>query len=598
MIHGTVRRWATPPPRKLPAVPLVLFAVLAVAGVLWILALRQTAIVGSIVEGGRSLAELRAWYAGDPATVLHPAAYGGVVVILLALVGLVTSVSRDGLGLRLAYLGVSIAGVVLSVGPSLPVPVYEGLHGWLPGLHYIRNLSRFRVLTSVGTAVLLGYGSAWVAARFPERARSAVGWLLAGVVLAAVAPRHGIALTRFADNPVFDRFARDARRVLYVPVTRGDSPASAATSTTTRTRVPMLNGYSPRPSKSYQREVLAPLASLATGELGDREHALLRRLGVTHVVLDRMRLAAVSFSASFVRDRLRASPALEGEPSWDPLWVFRVTDRPPGEAATVTSPVGLFVPAESANRATGQPAADPTMPRGRGVIGRPGRDSSGVMMSRRFWLPLGRYRLTARGRGAGLSMDVLTGASGPALRTAWAGVVPGDLSVTFVLPATGAVDLRVQWDGQEAALDAAEVVFAERPQPEWTLEVEALRHRAYEREDALASGGWAAFADPVWSPRGGIVDGPARRYPAGRFRLFLRARLLKSLEGPVLVLAVQEPAGATLARRAIRGAELASDGYREVGLDFETDRPTVLEFPMDYIGGTGVYLDRLRIVPR
>ena len=70
------------------------------------------------------------------------------------------------------------------------------------------------------------------------------------------------------------------------------------------------------------------------------------------------------------------------------------------------------------------------------------------------------------------------------------------------------------------------------PTLERAYEVEALPHRLGERADPAASGGWAAYADPVESLRGELLGGPARLFPAGRYRLALRLRAAAAGPGP------------------------------------------------------------------
>jgi hypothetical protein len=61
---------------------------------------------------------------------------------------------------------------------------------------------------------------------------------------------------------------------------------------------------------------------------------------------------------------------------------------------------------------------------------------------------------------------------------------------------------------------------------------------------------------------------------------------------------VTEPAGRVLASRPVDASELLPGTYWEVGLDFELSRPTVLEFPVRYLGRTGIFFDRLVVGPK
>jgi hypothetical protein len=61
---------------------------------------------------------------------------------------------------------------------------------------------------------------------------------------------------------------------------------------------------------------------------------------------------------------------------------------------------------------------------------------------------------------------------------------------------------------------------------------------------------------------------------------------------------VTEPVGTILATRTVLASEVPTDAYAEATLDFELNRPTVLEFPVVYLGDVGVFVDRLRVTPR
>jgi hypothetical protein len=161
------------------------------------------------------------------------------------------------------------------------------------------------------------------------------------------------------------------------------------------------------------------------------------------------------------------------------------------------------------------------------------------------------------------------------------------------------LEFRVSWDGKrDAAVDWVLVVAADRPEVEWAYEAEALPHRLGERPDPAASGGVAVYADRVESLRGELLGGPGRLFPAGRYQLSVRLRADGAGRGPLVRLQVTEPAGRTLAARVVDASALPPGGYHEVALDFALPRPTVLEFPVAYLGDVGVFFDRVTVSPR
>jgi hypothetical protein len=597
-------RWVTGRPAPAARRALAVLAALALLGAGWLLLLRQTFLVGSVAETGRSLAEVHLFSPG-PAALAIPATYGGLVLLLLALLGLVLPGLRGAGALRVFYAGVLAAGLVLYLGPTVPhVPIYQALHRWLPLFGLIRNPEKFRILTSLGAAVLAGFGVHAVSTRLAPPTRSLVGLGLVVAVVAGVAPWHAIAVTRLPDSPMYALLREKAHRILYLPVWPGDSAWSALyLYHVTRTRVPMVNGYSPLVPRRYVAEVFEPLRPINVGDIGPAEHARLRELGVTHVVLDRSVFPppVSPFPSAFTRERLRASPGLALEQAVDPLWVFRVTDEAPSAPPRRTSPVGLFYEAEALSRHTGTVVEEAEASGQRVAAVGPGATPGFLAFGPYRVLPTGAYRATFRLRGSGLTIEitanegrrVLAQQPLPALGE-WAAV-----PLRFVVDRAQPVEYRVQWSGEgEAAMDWVTVAFADRPDPEWIFEVVDLPHLLGERPDPEATGGWAGYADPQESRPIPLVSGPSRLYPAGQYRITLRARAAGAAHGVLLVMTVTEPAGRVLASRPVDASELLAGSYWDISLDFALPRPTVVEFPVRYLGRTGIFFDRLVVSPR
>ncbi|HEX2500436.1 MAG TPA: hypothetical protein VHO73_03190, partial [Methylomirabilota bacterium] len=592
------------PPRWTSGGALVAFGLLAAAGAGWVYMLRQAFLRDSIASSGRSLGVVRLLSPG-PASLLSLETYGGALVLLLALVGLWASTAARPRRLGVFYGAMIVGGLVLGLGPTLRYfPLYELLHGWAPVFGLIRNPQKFRLLTSLGGAVLAGWGVHALLAKLPARVRRPAGVLVLAAVLVETPPWHPITVVRFLDNPAYVTVGREARKVLYLPLWGGDSVWSAPyLYTTTRSRVPMLNGYSPMVSRRYVRDVYEPLRGLNVGHVGPTEYGALRQLGVTHVVVDRALFPpeASPLPSAFTIERLRGSSGLVLEQAADPLWLFRVVETPDPVQAAPSSPVGIFYEAEALFRETGAPVTEARASGRRVAAAQPGLARAGFLMFGPYrLLPGGRYRATFRVRGEGLVLEVTT--DDGQTRLAERAVAPGpafvEETLVFALDRARPVEFRVQWDGRApAAVDWVVVAFADRPHPEYAFEIEALPHKLGERPDPEASGGWAGYANFTRSSRVDLVTGPARLYPAGRYRLTLCARVDHAVSGSILRLAVTEPAGRTLAQRSVEASELPPGRYGQVSLAFELGQPTVVEFPIGYLGGTGVLFDRLEVTP-
>ena len=603
LAHAGIRL-ALGPARRLPLGPLAAFGLLALIAGAWVLMLQQAFVAGSIADAGRRIEEVRLFSRGVPG-LAEPARYGGLALAALAGVGLWARGRAGDRSLRLLYGVVLALGILLSVGPTIArFPLYQALHRWVPFFAMIRNPEKLQLLTSVAAIVLGALGARAVLARVgPGRRRLAAAGGLLALVLVATPPWHGIAFARFGDSPVYATLRQEASRVLYLPVWPGDSaPSGLYLYAVTRTRIPMINGYSPLVPRQYVRDVFMPLEALNVGDLGLGEAEALRRLAVSHVVVDRAGFPpqVSPYPSRFTIDGLRASPTLALRQVADPLWLFRVTGAGP-DPIRRTSPVGLFYEAERQNHETGAVVSLPDASGGHIVVGRPGMAPGFLTFGPYRPLPAGAYVARFRVRGHGLRLDVATDRGQRIL--AERAVDPGpawvDEALPFVVEHARPLEFRVSWNGQqEAAVDWMVAVAAERPELEPVYEVEALPHRLGEREDPAASGGWAARADPVESLRGELLGGPARLFPPGRYQIAVRLRAEGAGRGPLVRLSVTEPAGRTLAARVVDAMEVPPGAYREVTLDFALDRPAVLEFPVAYLGDVGVLFDRVTVTRR
>ncbi len=592
--------------RRLRLWPLVAFGLLAIAAAAWVFMLRQAFVAGSIAEAGRRLGEVRLFSRGLSG-LAEPARYGGLALGALAVVGLGARGRAGDGGLRLLYGTVLGGGVLLSVGPTIPqFPLYEAFHRWVPFFAMIRNPDKLRALTSVAVIVLAALG----ARALLHRATAGAGYrhvvtagALLALVLVATPPWHGIAFARFGDSPVYETLRREASRVLYLPVWPGDSaPSGLYLYAVTRTRVPMINGYSPLVPRRYVQDVFEPLQALNVGDLGLGEADALRRLGVSHVAVDRAGFPpqVSPYPSAFTIQRLRASPVLALRDTAEPLWLFRLTDGAPAPSP-ITSAIGMFYEAERQNHQTGVVVAAPEASNGRIVLGPAGGAAGYLTFGPYRPLPAGAYVARFRVRGHGLRLDVAMnwGQQILAERTVDPGPAWVDEALPFVVERARPLELRVAWDGrQEAAVDWVLVVAKDRPEVEWTYEAETLPHRLGDRTDPAASGGWAVYADPGESMRGELLGGPARLFPAGRYQVSVRLRADGAGRGPLVRLQVTEPAGRTLTARVVEASEVPPGAYREVALDFALPRPTVLEFTVAYLGDVGVFFDRVTVTPR
>jgi hypothetical protein len=604
--------------------PLALAGCGAALGTVFLLLVRRLVLSEAVVAAGRTLDEVRLFSPGpaDLVTRVNAAAghaiYPGVLALLLALVGIAALARRPAEPSRRilpAFGPLAVLAGALSLGPRMPgLPLFDVAFHVVPFWNFIRQPGKLQVLVALGLAMLAGAGAGALGAGVRQAAvRAGLGILLALGIAAEYHPWRPVGVSLLPARDAATEAVRTlGPRALYVPLWPGDSSFSALyLYTTTLTQVPMLNGYSAFVDRAYVENVYRRLETVNLGHVGTVEHAALRRLGVRQVVLDRegFPLKVSPFGSALTLSGLRGSPFLD--PAAEPaggnrLWIFRVREEPRPSAATgLRSPLGAFWEAESLRHTTGRIVADTAASNGRVVVGEAGRDRPGFVTYGPYrLLPPGEFRVLfgLRGRGTGVELQVTTADGARLLASRRLRLVEDgplhDVPLVFTLAGPAAVEFRTEWDGEgTVAVDYVLATFAGEPDPASVFEVEALGHELGERADPAASGGVAGYADPAWTPPSGVWTGPFRRYPAGRYRLWVRVRLDRPLVEAFLWCGAQAAsAGQVLGGRELLGSEVSAPSrYVELPVPFTLPRSTVVELPCVYRGRVGVWIDRLRV---
>lgn len=246
------------------------------------------------------------------------ALFPGLTVLALAAVAGVDR--RRHRGRVRMLIGIGLAGVVFSLGPTLPF--YEWLFDLLPPLRATRVASRWGVLWLTALAVLAGFG----AASLRTRVRRPVAAVMAVALPALVtleAARTPMAFTPTPPVPAVYRHLAAVRGavLLEFPLFPGahfnlNAPYLLAQ---TEHFHPIVAGYSGFASPAFTSRV-----ATLNGFPNDEAHALIRQLGITHVVLHVAPLAAQFGSAAV--DAIDAVPWLRREFGDDEARVFRVLE--------------------------------------------------------------------------------------------------------------------------------------------------------------------------------------------------------------------------------------------------------------------------------
>ncbi|HEX2500781.1 MAG TPA: hypothetical protein VHO73_04940 [Methylomirabilota bacterium] len=625
LLHGAGlvvgwRRWWSP---RLPLVPVAAAVAGGLAAGGFLLLLQRLLLRRSVSGAGRTLHEVLLFSPtpDDLFTRVNAAAgqtvYPGVVALALAMVAVVALARRQPTGARrLPWIFVPLlaAAMIVSLGPRLEAfPLFEVAFRLVPSWNFIRQPAKAQVLAGLGLAVLAGVGTDALARRGGRVLRGAVALGLGLMVAVEYHPWRPTGVSGLpGSGPEFETVRTEGSRALWVPFWPGDSAYSGLyLYATTLTRVSMLNGYSAWLDRSYLTDVYRPLEVVNLGVVGEAQAQVLRRHGVRQVILDRdaFPLKVSAFGSALALAYLRASPYLDpvDTPPGDwTLQVFRVREAPRAVPATPppTSPLGILWEAESLGRESGRIADDADASSGRVTLARAPADRPGFVMSGPYrLLPPGDYRARFRLKGVGSTTELQVTSQGGRDVLGRVGIHLADgafveVVVPFAVSAPARIEYRARWDGQGwVAMDVVTAAFAAEPDPAPIFEVESLGHELQERPDPHASGGAAGHAIPERTVRDAVWTGPLRRYPAGRYQLWVRLKLDHPVAGTFARCGVELASrGGELAGRDFSGAEVPESGrYVELALPFTLARPAVLEFPCAYRGRVGVWFDRLRV---
>ena len=595
----------------------------------YLLIVRKLIFKNSIAGSGRRFSDVTSFspHPIDLFSIVNTSSerivYIGAIAALLALIGFVSvrRIADPVRRTRIAFFaGTGVVGLVLAVGPNLPLfPVYHLLFRIVPMFNFPRVSGRILAVAAVGLAMLAALGLAALRKRAGKFAGALTAIVLA-LLVADYLPAHAPGLTTLPQtHPVYDRLAREkapGETILELPIWPGDSAwTSDYLWYTTRYRNLLINGYSPATPRAYVEQVFTPLYPLDFGEMRRPQYELLRRLGIRFIVFhEEVYPPKISdFPFKLTVGNLRASKYLETVTGTPPLWLFRLKPEPPANdegAISGISPVGSLREAEQWNAGRGTRVDDPLASGGAailfpagapGVLGRP-------VPARDY--PAGSYRVQARflvspeATAPGLTLEVRQGDPGRLIASARVPPGPGrgatlDLEADFTLDALGRVSTQVVSDGTAPVRwDYLLVRFSGTPEPQLSMEIEDLWHMGVPLDDPEASGGQAVALIPGYNPRDFAFSGPDRVFPAGDWTARLRYR----------VAAPAGPAGAERFEVTISNVEQplaavflpvdAGGGYREVALPFSLTRPSPVRFRVDFPGERRLVLDRISVVPR
>lgn len=513
-----------------------------------------------------------------------------------------------------------VASYFMALGTATQryLPIYPWLHAHVPFLTYSRTPNRLLAVSALGLFMLCAYGVRRLLAG-GRPAKCAVLILL----LVALLDYHpggpiGISVMRGIDRVYEEvRNAGRGKRLLELPIWPGDDTWSSIYGYyVTLTEVPMVNGYSPAPRRSYTSGVFQPLRNLNLGEMRARQYQLLKSWGVPYVVLhaEAFPRKVSRYPFSFTLLNLQASPFLEFVRGDGPHYLFKVREHPTGpeQAFSLKSPIGILYPAckmegdvgecvPDIASSSGAPRYTPAFSGGGGWLlrGQPRTYPTGEFRAL-FRVksapgeadgPVGRIEACAPEEGKVISARELA----PQDFEDSGGYAAFDLEFKNTEPRR--VEFRVYATGAKAlGVDFVCVVFAGEKDPGLSYEAEDLFHIGDCVKDGDASGGYAVSIGKKEDPSMPMVSGPLRLYGPGRYvaRYYLAAE--DAEPGAFARLEVVSGFGGVLGRREVASGDKVDGGrYAPYDVAFEVGKPTPVSFHLRHFNKAVLKLDRIEV---
>ncbi|VAX16306.1 hypothetical protein MNBD_NITROSPINAE03-671 [hydrothermal vent metagenome] len=416
----------------------------------------------------------------------------------------------------------------------------------------------------------------------------------------------------------------DGKYLLDLPIWPGESSwSSIYIYYTLQSRVPSINGYSPVVSRAYIDNVFKKLWPLDSGDLTEKHVKILRDLNVGLVVFHEEAYPGKisAYPSSFALNQLLQSPYLTLVEKKEPLWLFKLNDKPGAMRKTkITSPVGNYFQIEFLGAVNGERVEDPEASNGWALAGFPGKETKGELILNQGpyrTFPSGSYRATFRIK----SQDIDSGspvakidvASDEGRIVIAEKVINAsdfktpdyyqDFSLEFTLTPDKPwiLEFRTYLMGQSPVfVDSVYVIRADQADPLLNFEAERMFYTGRVIEDREARGGKAIMSAPLRDPNDAMMIGPFRSYEAGDYTARLRLKSSPAgkddLLATIAVISMNE--NKIIAERKIYIDDLPEpDKYGEASLRFSLKRKDVVEFKVIFNGKSRFYADSVSIDP-
>ncbi|MEJ2745214.1 MAG: hypothetical protein P8123_05950, partial [bacterium] len=514
-----------------------------------------------------------------------------------------------------------IASYFMALGTATQryLPLYPWLHKHVPFKSYSRTHNRLMAITALGLFILCAYGIRHLLSK-GRTAKGAV-FLLFLVALLDYHPKTPIGISVMSGiDRVYEevRNARPGGRFLALPIWPGDDTSSSIYEYyVTLTGVPMVNGYSPAPQRSYVSKVFQPLRYLNLGEMRAQQYALLKEWGVRFIVLheEAFPRKVSRYPFRLTLRKLQASPFLEFARVDGPHYLFKVREHPadgPEQAFSLTSPIGILYPAYKMRGDVGGCVPDPTSSSGSPRY-TPAFTGAGGWLLRGHprTYPTGKFRVSFRiksisseGNEPVCRIEVYASEEERVISTRE--LTPQDFKgsdgySTFDLEFENTepvpVEFRVHATGKEAmGVDFVYVIFAGEQDPENSYEAEDLFHIGDCVKEDDASGGYLVSIGKREDLSMPMVSGPKRLYGPGHYVARFHLMADEVGVGTFARMEVVSGFGGVLGRRDVTSKEGVEWGrYAPYDVAFKIEKPTPISFYLRHFNKAVLRLDRIEV---
>lgn len=605
-----------------------------VASLSYMLYVKSIVINASVAGGGRTFDEIKL-YAPILKNIFQRTntdsekyIYISIATSILILIGLfskllsVTKKNGDkNIFPYLFYLLTFIFSLLLCLGPNLTyIPLYKVCYKIIPFFYFPRSPARIYMYTLLALSLLSGYGVKAIS-NFVKNNTLRYS-VLCMVMLSICVDFHAYPKIGLCTLPKGNKTYLSVKSsfptspLLEIPIWPGESSwTSVYQYYTTIYRISLINGYSPFVTKDYVDKIFWPLVSINMGMINAGQYELLKKLDVKYINLheEAYPQKVNPFPFKIALENLTRSPYLKFMLQDGPVYLFQVLDKPldtPPSKYTVPSKTGIFCECEYMPHRIGKPIEDKNASGNMSLHYSSASDTQSQIINKEPqhlvfgpWqlFPPGKYKVLFRlkterqnstDKIAAIEVTTNNGNKQIIYKDIAANEVSAsynDYILHFTLDTLTVLEFRVICYGKCSIwADYVYLLCEEENDPVWGYKATDLFHIGRESDGAV-------YATPLLDPPGKLIFGPYRRYPEGKYKVSFKLKAgVESQEVGAILKVTNGYIEIPLVEQALQNI---STEYKEYPLEIHLDKPSILEFQVEFTKKIPLYVDSVKIEP-